>query len=210
MTVCVMPAPPVICRITRPLASFTSAHDVPLNVSTSSVLARRCGRRRDGRGAVAAGAAVGGGRCPGRAAVSRRRGGGFTASLRRAVPLRLGSRASSSHPAAVGQGCRRRPVADAGSGRRTLPRVRAALAALTRARPSLAHVFVVARRADDGDEQQRQQPARDRRFRDALDRNLAHRASRGGRASGARAPARSRRRAAAPARASGSSWTSRA
>src|SRR5690348_1081689 len=34
-TVCVIPAPPVICRITRPLASFTSAHDVPLNVRTS-------------------------------------------------------------------------------------------------------------------------------------------------------------------------------
>src|SRR4051812_36552031 len=34
-TVCVMPAPPVICRITRPLASLTSAHDVPLNTSTS-------------------------------------------------------------------------------------------------------------------------------------------------------------------------------
>src|SRR5204863_9314954 len=34
-TIWVMPPPPVICRITRPLESLTSAHDVPLNTSTS-------------------------------------------------------------------------------------------------------------------------------------------------------------------------------
>src|SRR5579862_2674292 len=35
VTVCVIPLPPVICSTTRPFASLTSAHDVPLKVSTS-------------------------------------------------------------------------------------------------------------------------------------------------------------------------------
>src|SRR5437867_11422071 len=39
LTVCVMPAPPVICSTTRPVASLTSAHDVPLNVRTSGTSA---------------------------------------------------------------------------------------------------------------------------------------------------------------------------